>query len=200
MGKSYMITIAGGREFAVIDGAVYAGGNEAYMSRATETALNEAIRAKFEIPDCLNLWTRPDSYMGAEWYGFISVVSRTRDSGCLEISNFETAREMLGDAATVVSESHWACGWVEWIAVECRNAGGVAIAADIVAALSDYPVLNDEHFSALEWETAQDNWASDSIRDRAELCKRAGVSIFAARRETIPQEDNGFIFERCLGY
>jgi hypothetical protein len=37
------------------------------------------------------------------------------------------------------------------------------------------------------------------LRYRVELCHDAGVSIFAARRDYIPPEDSGYIYEHCIG-
>ncbi len=49
------------------------------------------------------------------------------------------------------------------------------------------------------WAEAEQYWESLPIKYRVELCAEAGVSIFAARRDSIPSEDSGFIFERCAG-
>ena len=36
-----------------------------------------------------------------------------------------------------------------------------------------------------------------SIKWRVELCQKAGVNIFAARHDWIPQDDCGYIFDEC---
>src|SRR5208337_234198 len=102
-------------------------------------------------------WKRPDCYIGAEWYGwFGSGFGRSRDSDCLEESNFHTAKAALlplandyEDESTVrvVREKHWAVGWVEWIAVHSTNLPALAKARELCERANNYPVLNEEDFS-----------------------------------------------------
>jgi hypothetical protein len=78
-------------------------------------------------------------------------------------------RELGGESETVivVRESHWAVGWVEWIAIHDDDKPALRIADELVAALSDYPVIDEDHWSELEQEDAQQVWAncySDSER------------------------------------
>ena len=73
----------------------------------------------------MKLWTRPDSYWGAEWHDFYVFLSQHRDSDSLTRSNFTCALDKLGESKScqwgetvqVVRENHWAVGWVEWIAI-----------------------------------------------------------------------------------
>ena len=56
---------------------------------------------------------------------------RARDSDCLKQSNFAVMlRELGGESETVivVRESHWAVGWVEWIAIHELDAAALQIA------------------------------------------------------------------------
>ncbi len=71
------------------------------------------------------------------------------------------------------------------------------VADGLAAALADYPVLDEMHWSDLEWTEASDYWASLSVRDRAEICQQSGASIFSARRDYLPEDDTGAIME-CL--
>ena len=57
--------------------------------------------------------------------------------------------------------------------------------------LDDYPVLDDDHWSTLEYEEACDYWDSLSMRERIELCAHHRVSIFAARRDELPETPTG---------
>lgn len=153
-------------------------------------------------------WTRPDSF--AAWsdswvYSNKAFVflGRNRDSDILTESNFECGLAAIGgesDTVQIVRENHWAVGWVEWIAIHESDTKALEIADDILCALSDYPVLSDEDFSEREWNAAQDYWEGLDIRDRVALCRDAGLSIFAARSDSIPQGDSGYIYESCLGY
>lgn len=162
---------------------------------------------KYE-PENIERWTRPGSFIAwddswqysRECFVFIG---RNRDSDILSESNFECALKELGgesDTVKIVRESHWACGWLEWIAIHESDGKSLEIADSIVASLSDYPVLNEEDFGEREWNAAQDYWESLSVSERVDMCREARVSIFSARRDCIPESDSGYIYERCLGY
>jgi hypothetical protein len=150
----------------------------------------------------LERWTMPDSYFGAEWPEYFVFLSQCRDSDALTRSNFECGLRALGgesDSVLVVRERQWAVGWVEWIAIHESNAEAILAADEMSCALSDYPVLDESHFSELEWDEAQTQWEMMPLKYRVELCAEAEVSIFAARRDSIPSEDSGFIYERLTG-
>lgn len=150
----------------------------------------------------LERWTMPDSYFGAEWPEYFVFIGQSRDSDALTRSNFECGLRALGgesDSVLVVRESHWAVGWVEWIAIHEANAEAILAADEMACALADYPVLDESHFSELEWDEAQTQWEMMPLKYRVELCAEAEVSIFAARRDSIPSEDSGFIYERLVG-
>ena len=124
------------------------------MLNSTETEIYE--------PTHLKRWTMPDSYIGAVWPTHYSAgVGQSRDSDALEQSNFICMLKVIGgesETVTVVRESHWAVGWVEWIAIEQDDAAALRKADEIVARLEDYPVINENHFSELETEEANDVW------------------------------------------
>lgn len=148
-------------------------------------------------------WVRPDSYAGATWEGWLVFLGRNRDSDLLTEHNFDTALEALYGVSTeatevdgypsvyVVRESHWACGWVEWIAIHPSNKAAVDLANELAHGLDQYPVLDEDGFSEKESEAAYDSWKNMSVRDRYELIKRIGnCSIFAARHEYPPDDTN----------
>lgn len=138
------------------------------------------------------------NYMGeTDFPDMYVLLTRNRDSDKLTRSNFERAVKQLGgesDNVQVNRFGHWACGWWESLSVK-RGTPEFKIAEDIEAALSDYPVLDEEHYSALEWEEAGEFWASMSIRERVEVCQRFNVSVFAARRDDMPEDDSGSLFQ-----
>lgn len=147
-------------------------------------------------------WTRPDCYAGQTWEGWLVFLGRNRDSDLLTSHNFETAlarlEEVNSDHPTeedtktvlVVSENHWAVGWVEWIAIHPSNARAVELARELADDLDAHPVLDEDRYSEREWESASESWASMSVRDRYELIKRSGsCSVFAARHEWMPDDD-----------
>jgi hypothetical protein len=91
------------------------------------------------------------------------VISQTRDSDSLERSNFRIALKELGGESKFVEIhrfGHWGCGWYEILFVDDRNTDKLKIAEEIVFALENYPVLDEEDFSELENEEAQEVWKS----------------------------------------
>lgn len=128
-------------------------------------------------PVHLRRWTLPRDYMGAEWEGFYSSgVGRSRDSDALERSNFEAMLQLLefveeetpDDCPTcedgkeytrvIVRESHWAVGWVEWIAIHESDTAGLEIADNAAGRLADYPILDEALYWDLEWEDCRQVW------------------------------------------
>lgn len=135
-------------------------------------------------------------------------VGQTRDSGDLDQSNFSAALKMLGgegDNVIVCRFNHWGPGWFEIILVRPGTAEA-AKAEEIESSLADYPVLDEEDWSNREWDTACRTWEMMSLRERVELlgscretwlhCKYSDTpSIFAARRDELPQDPDGRLFE-----
>jgi len=140
----------------------------------------------------VNLWTLPDSYCGASWPDYYIFLGQNRDSSALQRSNFRVALERLGgetgeddngiSLVTVVRESHWACGWIEWIAIHKTATEQIKLAEEMESKLEDYPVLCEDDWSNLEYEEAMSYWESLSLENRIEMCAEKGVSIFVARR------------------
>lgn len=96
------------------------------------------------------------NYMGTipenEW---LYVISQNRDSDALEVSNFRSALKSLGgesENVCVFRVGHWACGWIEHLAVNSGHEQKTEKAKQIVCALSDYPVLNHEDYTAAQYE------------------------------------------------
>lgn len=157
----------------------------------------------YENLKAIKRWSLPDSYGGAHWDEYFVFLGQSRDSSALERSNFECGLEALGgesDTVQVVRESHWAVGWVEWIAIHQNDSEALEAADEMLCALSDYPILNESHFSELELSEAESYWASLRLSERVELCQQAGVSVFSARHDWLPSSDSGYIYEHCLGY
>jgi hypothetical protein len=122
---------------------------------------------------------------------------QTRDSGPLEESNFNAALALLGgesDTVEVHRFGHWGPGWYEIILVAPDSPQADA-ARDIEARLDDYPLLDEDDFSAREYEQASETWSNISLHERIELCAKYRCSIFAARRDEIPRDDNGALYE-----
>lgn len=112
-------------------------------------------------PKHLERWTLPPCYMGAEWPDYFVFLGRTRDSRCLEESNFWSGLEAIGgetDTVMAISENHWACGWVEWIAIHESDSAALRAADEIMEALEDYPVVDEDDFSRREDDAASETW------------------------------------------
>jgi hypothetical protein len=149
-------------------------------------------------PHTLERWTLPDSYGGEHWPEYFVFLAQHRDSDALARSNFICGLKAIGgesETVHIVRERHWAVGWVEWIAIHQDDAAALEKADSVAAALTDYPVVSDDHWSELEYTEAADYWERMSIRDRIDYCARAGISIFAARRDYLPPDDTGALLE-----
>jgi hypothetical protein len=126
------------------------------------------------------------------------LLSRTRDSGVLDNSNFDCAIKALGGESETVYTlrfGHWAVGWVEHLFIDSVDKHAVKIAEEIESALADYPVLDESDYSDREWNLAAEIWEHMSISDRVELCQEYRLSVFAARHDWIPEKDNGSLFD-----
>lgn len=123
----------------------------------------------------MKLWTLPQHYMGASWPDYFVFLGQNRDSDALTRSNFRTSLKRLGGENSsyqnegedteqsnviVVRESHWACGWIEWIGIHKDHAPGIKAAEEMEAAMESYPVLSEEDWSELESEEANQVWSN----------------------------------------
>ena len=106
--------------------------------------------------------------------GWLVFIGQNRDSDALARSNFTVATETLegmdpdGEDHEVHSFGHWACGWIEIIIVR-PDSKSASEAEGMEAALADYPVLDDEHYSALEYDEHYE-WADSECRRVATGC------------------------------
>ena len=127
-------------------------------------------------PANLKRWTMPDNYFGETWPNYYSSgVGQSRDSGALERSNFACMRSALGgesDTVVIVRESHWAVGWVEWIAIHQDDDKALEIADEIAAALEDYPVIDESDFSERELEEANEVWKQCGDKERIKYVRK----------------------------
>lgn len=142
-------------------------------------------------------YTRPDHF--ADWAAFdrreyfVGCV-QTRDSDTLTRSNFRRALQLFGgesDTVKIVRDSHCLVGWVEAIYIHESNSGALAIARTIADRLESYPVLDEDDWSALEYDEAARHWRTLSVSDRVALCQRFRCNVFSARRADLPDCDSG---------
>lgn len=155
----------------------------------------------FKLPDYPCRWTMPDSYFGETWPDYFrSGFGQHRDSDALTRSNFIVAlKELGGETETVfiVRESHWAVGWIEWIAIHADDAKALETATRLNAKVADHPALSEDHWSELEWNEARDYWERMSVKERVDMIRssRCSASIFAARRPSLPEDADGSLFD-----
>ena len=129
--------------------------------------------------------------------------SITRDSGILDLSNWHSMIADFeridpdGEDHEIHSFGHWACGWFEIVLIR-PNSAVAQSAEEIEGALENYPVLSDDDYSEREYEAVCEAWENYSLRDRIRECARAGVSIFAARRDN-PYDVSDYIVDALRG-
>lgn len=117
-----------------------------------------------------------------------------RESDTVTRSNHRSILRALGgesDTVMVVRDSHWAVGWVEAIYIHESDSKALAIAEEIADKLEAYPVVNEDDWSELVYETASEYWASMSVADRLYYCQKHECSPFAARHDWIPEDRRG---------
>lgn len=104
-------------------------------------------------------WQQPDYYIGEQYYDYYVVLSRNRDSGLIENSNFDVALSQLGGESPtvkVVRVGHWAYGWVDILLVHKDDDEMVALAREITDSLANYPVLDDDDYDRREAEEIEE--------------------------------------------
>jgi hypothetical protein len=120
-------------------------------------------------PRHLERWTMPQNYFGAIWPNYFgSGCGQHSESDALDRSNFTCMLTALGgasDTVIVVRESHWAVGWIEWIAIHQDDDRALRIADEIMEQLEDCPVIDEEHWHEVEYEDANAVWRADYSAD-----------------------------------
>jgi len=109
--------------------------------------------------------------MGTTWEGrYSSGVGQSRDSDTLERSNFAVMVRELEKIEEpedwpydeqpwmIVRETHWAIGWIEWIAIHQGSAGHLQLADALASSLADYPILDAMHFAEVESADCETVW------------------------------------------
>lgn len=115
----------------------------------------------------------------SQW--LIVPVSRTRDSGPLDESNFASAEKLLeaadpsGDDHENHRFGHWGPGWFEMLIVRPDTKAHRA-AQEIAASLENYPVLDDDDLSEREMDEENESWEAWARRDIVlEMAKMADL-------------------------
>ena len=152
-------------------------------------------------------WEHPDSYAGFSPDGDYLICSKNRDSAILENTNFDRIQEDLKKCASTLTSPEndgkhnqagdWVydfragcsmVGWIEYLLIrEDAPEELKKMAGEIICAMADYPVYDEEAYSENVWLAVHDFWENESVDARIDWCKESGVSIFGARHDTIPE-------------
>lgn len=150
----------------------------------------------------------PDNYIGEDLSAWlVGPCFQHRDSDTLSRHNFAWTWEAIRAASTAAGEStepyinrtgSWAVGWTECVLIHPSDLGAIAEAERWEAKLANYPIADEDAFSAMEWEEACAYWERMSIAERVAMIQGAGdCSVFAARQPTPP--DSPYIWDHLRG-
>lgn len=148
---------------------------------------------KLYTPKHLEAWKMPDSYFGATHEGSYVFLGQHRDSDVLTRSNFEVGLKRLGgesETVQVIREGHWAVGWVEWIKIDASDEKALKLADEMAAALEDYPVLDESHWSEKEHDENYEYLQSEMSYFLGQLCEELNLdkdSLSKNQKKTLEQ-------------
>ena len=104
-------------------------------------------------------WSSSENYIGETYCDYFVLLSRNRDSGLVEESNFWSALKALNgesDTVKVIRAKHWAVGWIEMILIHESDTKSVDKGNEIEKALENYPILDEDDFFARESEKREE--------------------------------------------
>lgn len=117
-----------------------------------------------------------------------------RDSDTITRSNHRSILRKLGgesETVRVVRDSHFLVGWVEAIYIHESDTAALATVRRIADELEDYPIVDDDDWSELQYSEAAEYWATLPIAERVQICQRFRCNVFAARRDELPDDPRG---------
>lgn len=117
-------------------------------------------------------------------------------SSMLARSNYEVFLAEIGGISETVEEVRSIGG--RHIEIRANNAAVCHIADELLCALTEYPVLCDEHLMFLEMKQTRDLWDTMRIRERVDVCRNAGASILIARRDADKAANNPAIVREII--
>lgn len=140
-------------------------------------ALANSLRGNWQEFPCF-IWTTESEILDPD--NWCIYYTHNRDSGLLDQSNKDAIATLLepyktGDDIYTEDHNHWACGWVAGYSVRvyCLDWDGISEdkytpafleLAKIIHKLQDYPVLNDDDYSAKELDATFENITSEGRR------------------------------------
>ena len=166
-------------------------------------------------PTHLEPYKRPQYYAGQTFPDYYTVYGVHRDSSALERSNMIVLCQRLGfseptrvpnwdesepDSPVILTRaSHFAVGWIDTLRIHKDAYSQLAVADELIGKLQDYPVIDEDHWSELEYSEACEYWAQMSVRERVEYLQRANLSVFGARKYWLPEDPQGRLQELLTG-
>jgi hypothetical protein len=161
------------------------------------------LEAYEELPTLISAYGRDSAYYDEERFKTWKILmTRHRDNEDepLVASNWDTALSMLGDenpdeGVYIQRAGHWAVGWVEYLVVDKNKA---AVAGQIVCSLADYPVLDEDDYSAKEFEREQEEneeadreaaAAEESYREDHCYIDKDGITVSVSNDTDTADED-----------
>ena len=171
------------------------------MSTATMTERYEPEHLERWSVDGPTAWDSAANYAGADLSAFyVAPVSVTRDSLLLERVNWQVVtadleRVSQHDETGSHCMGHWSCGWYEIFLIHADDAAALQAADQWACSLADYPVADESAWSEAECEAVADYWERCSVSDRMEALERCDLSVFAARRDYLPDDPTGALHQ-----
>lgn len=110
-----------------------------------------------------------------------------RDSGTLDRANWASWVELLGgesDTVAIERSNHWAVGWVDCLVIDPADEARVKLAEETREKLENYPVLDEEALSNLEWEEYNEAWESYGATEFCEALQNK-FSLFSKSEQTL---------------
>lgn len=121
------------------------------------------------------------------WY--VAPVSQTRDSGALDRVNFAAAVRILGGESETVEVhrfGHWGPGWFEILIVNPADETAVKALQELASRLEDYPVLDEDELSRVEYDEACSGWRDWGASDLCDaICEAFEIGKYSAVRDRL---------------
>jgi len=114
-------------------------------------------------------WSRVENYIGESYNDYYVLLSRHRDSGLVEESNFQSALKALNgksDTVKIIRAKHWAVGWIEVILIHESDKEAIEKGIEIEKSLENYPILNEDDF--YEMVTEKETEMYEQIKNDAD--------------------------------
>lgn len=132
------------------------------------------------VPRNMHLWESSSNYLGTEYNDYYIAAVKHRDSGLIDVSNYEVMKKHLlpfmenGISVLEIRSGHWGVGYIETLLIHKRAFTSLEKADDLLSGLSDYPVIDDDDLSKREFDRV--NELLNSKNDFEYACAALGYS------------------------